>query len=109
MKTVCLALGLARSHVHDLLHRPDSWVDGRTQRKSAADETLLGEIRQQIAELPSYGYRRACALVNRARRAASQPVVNPKRSYRIMKQHGCCCLARRAEGPPAGRTMARWQ
>lgn len=88
MKAVCLALGLARSHVHDLVHRPDDWADGRTQRTPAVDELLVGEIRQHITELPSYGYRRACALVNRARRASSQSVVNPKRAYRVMKQHG---------------------
>jgi len=88
VKAVCLALGLARSHVHDLVHRPDDWADGRTQRTPAVDELLLGEIRHHITELPSYGYRRACALVNRARRANSQSVVNPKRAYRVMKQHG---------------------
>ncbi|WP_370652411.1 IS3 family transposase [Aquabacterium sp.] len=88
VKAVCLALGLARSHVHDLLHRPEGWVDGRTQRTPAVDEQLLGEIRQHIAELPSYGYRRACALVNRSRRAGSHAVVNPKRAYRVMRQHG---------------------
>src|SRR5690606_18695405 len=88
VKPVCLALGLARSHVQDLLHRPDGWVDGRTQRTPAVDEQLVGEIRQHISELPSYGYRRACALVNRARRASGQVVVNPKRAYRVMKQQG---------------------
>ena len=31
------------------------------------DEQLLPDIRKQITELPSYGYRRACALVNRQR------------------------------------------
>lgn len=88
MKAVCLALGLARSHVHDLLARPDSWVDGRTQRTPPIDEQLVDDIRQHITELPSYGYRRACALVNRARCASSRAMVNPKRVYRVMKQHG---------------------
>ena len=44
----------------------------------------MGEIRRHVAELPSYGYRRACALVNRERRAQGQPAVNAKRAYRVM-------------------------
>jgi hypothetical protein len=27
MKTVCQILGGARSHVHELVHRPDDWVE----------------------------------------------------------------------------------
>lgn len=88
VKAVCLALGLARSHVHNRVHRPETWGDGRTQRTPAVDEQLIGEIRQQISELPTYGYRRACALVNRMRRAKGQTVVNLKRAYRVMKQQG---------------------
>jgi len=88
MKAVCRALGLARSHIHNLHRRSDSWIDGRTQRTPAVDENLAAEIRRHIAELPSYGYRRACALVNRPRRAAGQSVVNPKRAYRVMKASG---------------------
>jgi len=84
MKAVCKALGLARSHIHTLTHRPASWADGRKLRTPAANEQLLVEIRQQIAELPSYGYRRACALVNRARGLSQRPRVNPKRAYRVM-------------------------
>ena len=67
MKAVCGLLGLARSNVHALRGRPVSWVDGRTQRTPRDDEQLLSEIREQTTDLPSYGYRRACALVNRQR------------------------------------------
>jgi hypothetical protein len=58
-----------RSHVHELHHRSEDWHDGRTGRQPRDDAQLLAEIREQIAELPSYGYRRACALVNRQRAA----------------------------------------
>lgn len=34
--------------------------------------------------MPSYGYRRACALVTRKRTAVGAPRVNPKRVYRVM-------------------------
>lgn len=88
MKTVCRVLGLARSHIHNLHHRSDTWIDGRTQRTPAIDAELVAEIRHHVAELPSYGYRRACALVNRSRRATGQKVVNPKRAYRIMRECG---------------------
>jgi len=81
---VCLALGLARSNVHALRGRPDSWVDGRTERTPQGDDQLLADIREQITELPSYGYRRACALVNRKRTAVGGPRVNAKRVYRVM-------------------------
>lgn len=87
MKTVCRTLGLARSYLHQRHHRPASWVDGRTQRTPTEDAQLISEIRHHIADLPSYGYRRACALVSRTRRRRGQAVVNPKRAYRVMKQH----------------------
>ena len=107
MKVVCEALGLARSHVHTLKHRPGSWSDGRKGRTPRADEQLLIDIRQQIAELPSYGYRRACALVNRERRLSHGPRVNPKRVYRVMAPMVCCCLARRGAVTRVGLTRAR--
>ena len=73
MKAVCQALGLARSNVHGLRNRPALWVDGRTERTPHGDDQLLADIREQITELPSYGYRRACALVNRQRTSSGAP------------------------------------
>jgi len=84
---VCEALGLARSNVHALKCRPLAWIDGRTGRTPRGDSELLAEIREQIAELPSYGYRRACALVNR-QRGSKAPRVNLKRAYRVMAGNG---------------------
>ena len=88
MTDVCLALGLARSNVHVRWSRPDSWIDGRTERTPHGDEQLLADIREQITELPSYGYRRACALVNRQRASSGSPRVNAKRVYRVMAANG---------------------
>ena len=56
MTPVCQALGLARSNVHALCNRAASWVDGRIERAPRGDEQLLADIREQIIELPSYGY-----------------------------------------------------
>lgn len=86
MKSLCRVLGVARSHVHELHHRQEDWRDGRKGRTPQGDAQLLAEIREQIAELPSYGYRRACALVNRQRSAEGGVRVNPKRAYRVMAQ-----------------------
>lgn len=88
MKTVCRVLGLARSHIHELHHRAATWRDDRTGRTPTGDAQLLCEIRHQITELPSYGYRRACALVNRQRAQEGAGRVNPKRAYRVMAQAG---------------------
>lgn len=88
MSLVCRTLAVARSHVHARHHRPASWLDQRTQRQPKQDAQLIAEIRQEIAELPSYGYRRACTLVNRLRRRSGRVTVNHKRVYRVMKHHG---------------------
>ena len=86
MKSVCSALGVARSNLHVRHHRRD-WGDGRCGRTPAQDEALLADIRRHIAELPSYGYRRAGALLNRERRSQGRGVLNHKRIYRVMAQH----------------------
>jgi transposase InsO family protein len=87
MKAVCEALGVARSHVHARLHRPPSWIDRRCCKRPSADAELVEQIRRHIAELPSYGYRRACAMVNRERTEQGQSRVNPKRAYRVMAEN----------------------
>ena len=81
-------MGLARSHVRELSRRDDSWTDGRRHRTPKGDAQLLAELRQEIAQLPSYGYRRACALVNRQRSATGDVRVKAKRVYRVMAQAG---------------------
>jgi len=85
MKAVCDSLGVARSNVHARHIRPASWVDGRTQRSPSVDADLVHALRAEVSCLPSYGYRRAQALVNRRRKAAGECRVNHKRVYRVMK------------------------
>lgn len=87
MKTVCRVLEVARSHIHDLNRRSDDWKDAR-KGTPAGDAQLLTERRKQIADLPSYGYRCACALVNRQRATQDISRVNPKRVYRVMALDG---------------------
>jgi putative transposase len=57
VKRVCEVLGVARSNVAVKLARPSGWQDGRSALKTD-DAGLVEEIRQSIAHLPSYGYRR---------------------------------------------------
>ncbi len=63
VKTGLRMMGLARSHVPDLIGRGEDWADGRSHRTPSDDAGLLAELRQEIADLPSHGYRRACGLV----------------------------------------------
>lgn len=88
MKAVCDSLGVARSNVHARLNRTDTWKDGRKGRTSSEDKLLIEELKVEIAALPSYGYRRAVALVNRQRQAMGNARVNHKRGYRVMKAAG---------------------
>jgi putative transposase len=87
MKSVCSALDVERSNLHVRHHRPVDWQDGRSGRTPAQDGALLADPRRHIAEIPSYGYRRAGALLNLERRSEGQAVLNHKRIYRIMARH----------------------
>jgi putative transposase len=103
MKTVCRVLGVARSNVCTRATRSADWIDRRRGRKPLEDAQLLDEIRGEIAELSSYGYRRACALVNRHRDASGRRRVNPKRAYRVMREHRLL-LQRHTGRPPDTRS-----
>lgn len=98
MKTVCRVLGVARSNVCVRATRGADWTDRRRGRRPIEDARLVDEIRFEIAALASYGYRRACALVNRHREATGGRRVNPKRAYRVMDEHAL--LLQRYTGRP---------
>jgi putative transposase len=90
VKLVCQVLGVARSNVHLRRHRDDDWVDRRTAEvvDPMSDAMLVDSIKAEITELPTYGYRRAGALVNRTRSLIGLKPVNHKRFYRVMRAHG---------------------
>ncbi|WP_237170324.1 IS3 family transposase [Pandoraea thiooxydans] len=90
VKPVCVVLGVARSHVVDLLKRPADWVDARVLAKAdpIGDAMIADAVRAEITALPTYGYRRAGALVNRTRSLIGLRPVNHKRMYRVMKEQG---------------------
>ncbi len=104
MKTVCDALDVARSNVHLQTTRTAEWIDGRTARvpDPVADLMLVDAVRAEVISLPTYGYRRAGALVNRTRSLMSMLPINHKRFYRVMKAH--CLLLPKA---PKRRASSR--
>src|SRR5262252_4641756 len=87
MKIVGDVLGVARSNLHVRVHRPTDWTDRRRNRRPHEDSELVAEISNEIAGLPSYGYRRAWTLVNRRRQCAGMRRVNHKRVYRVMRDY----------------------
>jgi len=75
MKTIADVLSVARSHLHERVHRPTA---PRRHYRKAADEERLPLIRRVVDERPTYGYRRVNALVNRLRpqRASQRPTIS---------------------------------
>ncbi|QDE84140.1 hypothetical protein [Myxococcus xanthus] len=54
----------------------------------------------------TYGYRRACAVLNRQRRAEGKPGVNQKRAYHLMGRGQL--LLQRHTGKPTRTHEERW-
>jgi putative transposase len=104
VKVVCSALGVARSHVCLMAARSADWVDGRTAQSfhQPADAILVAAVRAEITALPTYGYRRAGALVNRTRTLMGLQTINHKRFYRVMKAHSLL-LPKAPKRPDSGR------
>ncbi len=100
MKRVCEVLGVARSNVAEKLARPADWQDGRGARR-IDDAGLVEEIRDAVAHLPSYGYRRVWGVLRRERERHGVPPVNVKRVYRVMRVHGL--MLQRRPIPPRPR------
>lgn len=97
MKRLAETLEVSRSRLCErLVEEPRS----RPARYSKAeDETLLPMIREIVDKRLTYGYRRACAVLNRQLALAGRPKVNHKRVYRIMRQHGLLLARHTGERP----------
>ena len=98
MKAVAETLGVARSNLHDKVHRAPK---PRGPYRKPEDDTLLQLVRRLVDERPTYGYRRITALANRELARAGEPAVNHKRVFRIMRQNGM--LLARHTGRRTGR------
>jgi transposase InsO family protein len=89
VKLVSECLGVARSQ---LTVRIKQSVSPKTRRsRPVNDVELVAEIRQEVSELPSYGYRRVWGLLRRAREKRWLPAINVKRVYRGMRDHNLLC------------------
>ena len=99
MKAVSDALGVARSN---LAERRTRLARPRGPYRKPEDAALLPTIREIVDARPTYGYRRITALVNRIRRARSEPTINSKRVLRIMRVNGLTLAPHTALRP--GRT-----
>jgi len=117
LKTVCEVLGVSRSNLAVKSKRSAEWVD-RRKTPVLDDMPLVVELRDLVADLPTYGYRRAWALLRRSRDALGQPRVNAKRVYRVMRRHGLllecrprhASSTRRHDGRVAvDRSNVRWR
>src|SRR5262249_22038943 len=91
-------LGVARSHLHERVHRLTA---ARGSYCKAADEELLPLIRRLVDERPTYGHRRGPPLVNRGPATEGKPAAHPKRGLPNMKRHGL--LLQRHTGRRKGR------
>ena len=98
MKAVAETIGVARSHLHDKVHRAKK---PRGPYRKLEDDTLVQLVRRLVDERPTYGYRRITALANRELARAGEPSVNHKRVFRIMRQNGM--LLARHTGRRTGR------
>ena len=98
MKAVADTLGVARSHLHETVHRAPKL---RGRYRKAEDGQLLPLVRRLVDERPTYGYRRITALANRELASTGEPAVNHKRMFRIMRQNGM--LLARHTGRRIGR------
>ena len=95
---VAETIGVARSHLHDKMHRAKK---PRGHYRKLEDDTLVQLVRHLVDERPTYGYRRITALANRELARAGSPPVNHKRVFRIMRQNSM--LLARHTGRRVGR------
>jgi putative transposase len=113
MKRIAETLGVARSN---LAVQAIAAPRRRRGRPPQPDAELLAEIKEIIAGMPTYGYRRVHALIRRRHREHGGAAVNAKRVYRVMKGHGLLLephtgkgMARRHDGRVAvDRPDTRW-
>jgi putative transposase len=98
VKTIAKTLDVARSN---LIERIEKTRPKRAAYRKPDDSLVLPLIRELVDGRPTYGYRRITALLNRQLVAISEPRVNHKRVYRIMRLHNM--LLERHTGRKIGR------
>jgi len=88
LKVICDSLDVSRSHLRESLRKKVMVAKKRRGKTPLiSDEDILQRIRALVAKRPSYGYRRAGAVVNKVLVADGLPKANHKRIYRLMKEN----------------------
>jgi putative transposase len=88
MKTVAEVIGVSRANLAERLQeRPQK----RIGRLPLPDEELVAQIKAVIGILPTYGYRRIHAILERQAPAAGSKPPNRKRVYWGMGRPVACC------------------
>ncbi|WP_437440754.1 IS3 family transposase [Raoultella terrigena] len=106
VKPVSEALGVSRAQLSLYRYRQTDWQDGRMQRHRD-DAELLEHIRAEVADLPSYGYRRIWANLRRRSEQEGLPRVNAKRVWRVMRDNGLLLESKRRPTPDTRRHTGR--
>ena len=88
MNAICETLGVARSNIAAQARKTQAGSPARRGRPPMPDAELVGQIKEAIGDLPTYGYRRVHALLRRRAKADGLPPPNHKRVYRVMREHG---------------------
>jgi HTH-like domain len=78
----------------------------RQPRQSKDGPAVLDAVKAIVGGRPSYGYRRATALLNRQRRLEGKAAVNHKRIYRLMAANQRPRASRVPGSPPLLATSA---
>lgn len=83
IKAIADTLKVSRSNLIESKTRSS---DRTSKYTKAQDEELIPMLQEITNNKPTFGYRRAGAILNRKLRKAGKQVVNHKRVYRLMKQ-----------------------
>jgi putative transposase len=88
MKLISDTLGVSRSHLRQSFCKTVGEPrKPRGKAPAVPDAGVLQLLHELVEARPSYGYRRACAVVNRKLSVQGKPRVNHKRIYRLMSDH----------------------
>jgi len=91
MKLISEALEISRSHLSKSLANfeiaPSEKISQKVERKAElSDKEVIDRVKEITKSRPTYGYRRACAILNRQLKTENYKSINHKRVYRLMKE-----------------------
>ncbi|MFM6398862.1 MAG: DDE-type integrase/transposase/recombinase, partial [Planktothrix sp.] len=88
MKPIAEALEVSRPNLVQSLQTKEKHIPFKTRKKShqLTEDELVLRLKTITNGRPSYGYRRACAVLNRELLQMGYKKVNHKRVYRLMKE-----------------------